>query len=389
MILRTVAIGMLVMAALGTPAAAQDGAQNIAGKQYRVEKGDREGTWKVTYGDETFVWEPQRWQPERLQKEGPKFYDIWTKPGLPAQWGEPLEKRHELPGTELHSRAQTNYYFPPYLENYCVEFDAILMAPGGNDRSRVGHECIAVFDLPETRDRLPANERGRVRHKWWLYFIQPRTVQNVGLFATSYYDPTLEDATYLYSPAVRKVRRLASASRQDYIAGFLFRYEDLTYTKPYPGLNYKNTGETKLWTGKTADGRTPFGIGYDDKYLSKIRLDGIGEPVVRLEVTPKESGYWFARQDRWIGLKTFRCYYETTWDSKGQLIRERVSGIEQVPGRPDHEVFWGAEYVEEPGSAYKMVDSSKTIHYNVADFPYSQLNPEMLTREPKSLFWWQ
>lgn len=363
--------------------------QQIGDKEYRITPGTKAGTWQVTFGEESFLWEPQPWQPENLQKEGPKFYDIWIADGLPDPWDVPFQKRLEVSGEDLQRKAYTEVYFPGYLQNFCTEFTAILISPEGIDRRRSGQECIAMYTTDDAKGRLPGGERDDVRHKWYFYWIEPRNVLNVGVFARSYHDPNKDDAIYLYSPAVRKVRRLAAASRQDYIPGFLFRYEDLVYTKPWPNFEYTNTGKTRLWTGKSPDGRVPFGIGYDDKYMFTIRIDGLGEPVVLMEVKPKISGYWFDRIERWVGLKTFRVYYETAWDSKGQLLRERVNALVQVPNEPPHHVFWGAEYIFEPGSAYRMVDAYRTIYHNVDDFPWNQMNAELLAREPKKLFWWR
>ena len=53
----------------------------IFGKPYRIWPGPKDGTYVVSWGDQSFLWEPKPWQPESLQKAGPIMYERVTHIG--------------------------------------------------------------------------------------------------------------------------------------------------------------------------------------------------------------------------------------------------------------------------------------------------------------------
>ena len=60
-----------------------DYVQMIFGKPYKITPGEAPGTFDVSWGDESVVWEPKPWHHPDYQRLGPAVFDRWIQPDLP------------------------------------------------------------------------------------------------------------------------------------------------------------------------------------------------------------------------------------------------------------------------------------------------------------------
>ncbi|MDZ7774254.1 MAG: outer membrane lipoprotein-sorting protein [Bacteroidales bacterium] len=60
-----------------------------------------------------------------------------------------------------------------------------------------------------------------------MFFISPADVRNTSFMNWSYDDPAKDDDQWIYLPALGKVKRISSDSKDDYFMGSDFTYDDL------------------------------------------------------------------------------------------------------------------------------------------------------------------
>lgn len=374
----------------------EDYKQIILDKEYKIEKGEKEGTYKVTWGDESLVWVPKPWEPPSLQKEGPAFYDRWIQPDLPFPWEDPLPAREKYSGPERHDRSYTPLYFNEFGDNYMTYWRIMLRSPKGTVIDRTINEWMVAYR--RNPEGLPEDLQGKVRARYMFSFVSPDDFRALGMTTTVYSDPKKMNDEFLYTSSTRKVRRLPQAARQDFIPGSIARWEDFPQVKPFPDIQYKVIGSV-LYKGQP-DGTYGFGSEFSEDVSSTENpgFDGVGEPCVILELIPPK-GYWYARQERIIGLKTGSSWYEQAWDEKGQLVRWRVNRrsyakedprLQFNPGLADYELIWGGEYFVEPLTGYKMVWNMIKFWINFPEMPRNIVGIDNLLKEPvKQIKFWE
>ena len=356
------ATGLAAMLATGlaVPGAAGAAEQTIAGKTYSVTPGDQPGTFVCQWGDETVTWAPKPWHHPDYREVGPAIYDRWTQGGLPYPWEMPVEERVKQTGAEIHDRSYTALYFGEFGENYITRWSIDLVSPDGTRRDKELHEWMVSYRRNQAG--LAQNEIGQVRAKYMFTFIAPNDFRGLGISTTIFHGDKFNDE-FLYTPAARRVRRLPQAARQDIIPGTIVRWEDFPQVKPFPDINYEVVGYT-LYGGQ------PEGtMGFTNPPATKgeeigIGIDGVCEPAYVLELTPKSGSYWYAKQRRIVGIKTGSSWYEEVFDSKGELIRQRVNRRSPALGDPrlqnpddvteDWQMIWGQEFFFQPTTGFRM-----------------------------------
>ena len=226
-------------------------------------------------------------------------------------------------------------------------------------------------------------------------FVAPDDFRALGLQTTIYHGERFNEE-FLYTPSSRKIRRLPQAARQDVIPGAIGRWEDFPQVKPFPDIDYRAVG-TALYKGKP-DGTFGFSMNTKGEQLG-MGMDGVGEPCWVLELTPNSSSYWYAKQRRFIGIKTGSSWYEDVFDSKGALTRTRVNRRSIAKGDPrmqnpyagleDWQIIWGQEYFAEPKTGFTMAWYMINFWLNYDKMPHDIVNVENLQKEPvrKILFW--
>jgi hypothetical protein len=191
---------------------------------------------------------------------------------------------------------------------------------------------------------------------------------------------------------VRKVRRLAVGSRQDYIARSIVRNEDNALCKPIH--NYKWTGTALCkYRGKEYPGQAiaPEGFQADPKFRGEDHtwVEGIGEPCRIMEITPYRDDWWFGKMIKITGIKTGFAWQEDTFDKKGRLIRQLPScqGI-HVTGYKDPRFHWGIITGIEQSTGFSQNAYSNNVGLNLG-IPDTFFLEKTLLKEPKTLDVWK
>ncbi|MGD9763978.1 MAG: hypothetical protein AB7V27_09715 [Candidatus Binatia bacterium] len=371
----------------------QDYTQMIYGKPYKIIPGDKPGTFNVSWGDESMVWEPKPWHPKSLKEQGPAVYDRWIQPDLPYPWETTLAQREKQDGREIHDRAYTALYFNEFGKNYIDIWAIDLTSPDGTPRNKELFEWLVAYRRDPTG--LPPDQVGEVRCKYMFTFVAPDDYRGLGINTTIFFGDRFNEE-FLYTPSSRKVRRLPQAARQDIIPGTIGHWEDFPQVKPFPDIDYRVIGTT-LYKGQP-DGT----YGYSQKTKSEqvnIGLDGVGEPAWIYEMTPHSSSYWYAKQRRICGMKVGSCWYEDLWDSKGELTRTRANRRSIAKDDPrlrnprdsleDWQMMWGGEYLSETKTGFTMSWYITDFWIDYEGMPRDIVNVDNLVKEPvrKILFW--
>lgn len=368
----------------------------VMGKEYRIEKVDGEpGNFWVCWGEEKDKWEPRVWQPKELKEQGPIFYyNMGKKLGeeekrFPMSAVKPMQE-DKITAAQFHDAYFTNNMIPNYMNTFQDSFFTEMYNVKGKKLTMGGFEFLKQYrqaiDYPE----------GEPQRKYVFVQNEPEESSGVGLVQIVYMGAKADD-NFLYLPAVRKVRRLAVASVQDYIARSIVRNEDNALSKPQPTQEYKWTGESRLckYRGKEypGHGTAADGILYqnDPNYRGEDHtwVEGIGEPGRIMEVVSKEAGWWYGKQVRLFGLFNGYVWEEDTYDYKGRLIRQMVTnqGI-SVAGFKDPRFHWGTIKGIEQSTGF----SCRIYSFNIAldvGIPDDFFQEKTLLKELKGLDAWR
>ncbi len=179
-------------------------------------------------------------------------------------------------------------------DNMQQEMEMILIDKNGSKRER----NLMSF----SRD---AGETGDDRESI-MFFMTPADVKNTGFLTYDYDDDEKDDDQWLYLPALKKTKRIASSDKSSSFMGSDFTYADMTMRN----LDY-----------------------YDYKILKEDEVNG--EPVWVIEAIPnnekeiKETGYTksvtFVRKDNYVVIRS------VSWVKKGNRLKYMdVKKLEQI-----------------------------------------------------------
>ncbi len=167
-------------------------------------------------------------------------------------------------------------------------------------------------------------------------FQAPADMKGVGVLALE------DDVMYVYMPAFRKVRRLASSAKNDSFMGSDFTYEDmgaLTFGEKYDVTAVKDDGESKVLTLTPKKGK--------DSAYSK------------LEMWVRTSDWAHTRVDYWI-------------EKSGKLER-RMLRSDIRPDKKGRPVAWRMEVTDlEKGSKTRVEILEMKTDNGFADREFSQ-----------------
>jgi hypothetical protein len=122
-----------------------------------------------------------------------------------------------------------------------------------------------------------------------MFFTAPADIRETSFLNWSYDDPAKDDDQWIYLPALGKVKRISSDSKDDYFMGSDFTYDDL-------GDRHPDEDTHKLLRTETLE----------------------GEECYVVESLPKEEGYMYSKtetwviKDKWIGLQ--KKFYDEDGD---------------------------------------------------------------------------
>lgn len=176
------------------------------------------------------------------------------------------------------------------------DMEMILIDKRGNQRKRSLHSY--------SRD---AGENGEDRYSI-MFFLSPADVKNTGFLTYDYDDPDKDDDQWLYLPALKKTKRIASSDKSGSFMGTDFTYADMTKRD----INF-----------------------YDYTLLKEDEVNGkkvwVIESVPNTEKEMEETGYTksvlFVRQDNYIVIRSLH------WVKKGKKLKYMdVKNLQQIDG---------------------------------------------------------
>lgn len=179
-------------------------------------------------------------------------------------------------------------------DNQTAELQMVLIDKGGNQRVRE----LKSFSKDKGKDSLSVS-----------FFLSPADVKDTGFLTYDYDEPGKDDDQWLYLPALRKTKRIASSDKSGSFMGSDFNYSDMTR----PDLE-----------------------DYDFTLKREVEIDGVKtweiEGVPRKEETSDETGYskgvaW-VRQDNYVLIRAVRWVYKSSRMKFMQVKKlEKIDGI--------------------------------------------------------------
>ncbi|MGK5093087.1 outer membrane lipoprotein-sorting protein [Deltaproteobacteria bacterium TL4] len=152
------------------------------------------------------------------------------------------------------------------------------------------------------------------------FFLEPADVKNTVFLSFDWDDPSKEDDSWLYLPALRKVKRIAAGNKKDSFMGTDFSYHDMN------GLEIEDWDYQLIKEADTLDGQDCWVIGSTPK-------------KAKAQVVIKDTGY--VKRLAWIRKDIFMAIQAKIWVKKGEKIKIlRATEITQVQG------LWTAKKVE-------------------------------------------
>lgn len=138
-----------------------------------------------------------------------------------------------------------------------------------------------------------------------ITFQHPRDIKGTGLLSHEHIDR--EDDQWLYLPALKRVKRIASKNKSGSFVGSEFSYEDISSNEPEK---------------------------YDYKYLREDSHEG--RPVWVVERYPKDPNSGYTRIISWVDTSNHQIVKQEFFDRKNSLLKLQFSaGINQYLGK-----FW-------------------------------------------------
>jgi len=366
--------------------------QTILGKEYRIETVEGEaGKYWVYWGEEKMKWEPKPFYPDELNQKGPMFYVEYANLKF-FPFNNTLEEREKFTAFDVQN---SGAFFAPFVTGPIdLEdgFEAHLYSPTGYRRDKTGMEFNKWYLEGHTKHVWDKDSTsGDPYRKYLFIFRSPQDLQKTAFFQVQYQGQK-EDDNFLYNPVVRKVRRLATANRQDVVGGLVLRQEQNSLMTPIH--NYKMLG-SQVMTLPEVDPTLGF-EGGEDKQSPAVeykRVDGLGEPCWVYETTPFREDWWFAKQISYVGFLTMTNWRTDSFDREGRLI-QRVIWIQELsapgaaskglpPGRETY-LTWGGSVFKDYTTGFWVVTypTERTLN---PPLPETIYNTNTLLQEPKTV----
>ncbi len=177
-------------------------------------------------------------------------------------------------------------------DNKVSDMEMILIDKKGNERRR--------------KIKTYSKDFGDDTHSL-IFFLAPADVRSTGFLTYDYDDPKKDDDQWLYLPALKKTKRIATSDKSSSFMGSDFNYSDMT------SRNLED---------------------YDYKLLKESKVKGA--KVWLIEATPRsddvidETGYEktvaFVRQDNYVVIRL------VNWVKGGRLKYLDVKELEKISG---------------------------------------------------------
>lgn len=138
--------------------------------------------------------------------------------------------------------------------------------------------------------------------KTLIFFEYPPDIRGTGLLLWSYEDIKKDDDRWLYLPALKKIKRIAGESKNNYFMGTDFTYDDMG--------------------GREVDEDTHELLGQDE-------IDGIN--CYKVQSIPVDKNDMYSKKFGWVIPEKWVVFKVDFYDKRGKLIKElRASDFREV-----------------------------------------------------------
>ncbi len=145
-----------------------------------------------------------------------------------------------------------------------------------------------------------------------VFFLSPADVKNTAYMSFDWDDPGKEDDSWLYLPALKKVKRIASSDKSSAFMGSDFSYSDIN------GITIENWDYTFVKESMLVDG-------FDTWVIQGVPKDSKKKKVM------DETGY--LKSLMWIRKDNFMVVKAKYWVKKGHKIKFLKAGdIKKIDG---------------------------------------------------------
>lgn len=172
-----------------------------------------------------------------------------------------------LSGDEILKQAEDVLNAP---KDRTIKERMILQKPGGSEKERT----VVVYQKGSDK-RL-------------IVFLAPADIKGVGLLSLT------DDMMYLYMPAFRKIRRIASHIKNENFMGTDFSYEDLAETE------------------------------YSDEYFATLEKEEENQYVLELKPRP-EADVGYSKLRMWVDKETFYPVKTAYFSQGGKTIKRFIA----------------------------------------------------------------
>jgi len=172
-----------------------------------------------------------------------------------------------------------------------------------------------------TQTLIDRNGNQRVRHiasfrkdygkdkKMVIFFTEPANIRDTALLTFDYDDPNSDDDQWLYLPALKKVRRIASSDRGDYFMGTDFTFEDMKQTPELTDYHWKLLGSETI----------------DQRDYWRVEGVPVSSDIARI------LGY--SRILQWIDKASSVVMHSDYWDLAGRKLKQlQITKIKKIDG---------------------------------------------------------
>lgn len=185
--------------------------------------------------------------------------------------------------------------------------------------------------------------------------IEPFDLKGVGTVSFRYLDPTRQDDTWLYTPAIRRVRRLSSAQRSDALFGQDIDIDSFGgYAGQIQWFDWKLIG-SKSMLGSVHGQNLPPKICPNDGGATYCENWEMRPDVWIVEGTPKIPGYAYSKRIIFLDKEIYLVLYSDLYDHNDELWKTILLNI-RTSKKPNPKLNFEYEEVRNFVYAFTVLD---------------------------------
>jgi hypothetical protein len=167
-------------------------------------------------------------------------------------------------------------------------------------------------DIPDNPDKV-------LQKQGFFPLIEPFDLKGVGTVSYRYLDPARQDDTWLYTPAIRRVRRLSSAQRSDALFGQDIDLDSFGgYAGQIPWFQWKLLGQKPMLATMHGKNLPPV-ICPDDGGVTYCEDWEMRPNVWVIEGRTKLPGYAYSKRIIYVDSEAYMIPYSDLYDHNDEL----------------------------------------------------------------------